>query len=84
MGILLAIILGVASILNLMYGQNQPIQYLLTVLSVICLIIYRGKRTKRVHYNGYGQNYFTIGFTICILSFVGTVGILIGFLFHLA
>ena len=79
MGILLAIIVGVASILNLMYGQ-----YLLTVLSVISLIIYRGKRTKRVHYNGYGQNYFTIGFTICILSFVGTVGILIGFLFHLA
>lgn len=34
MGILLAIIVGVASILNLMYGQNQPIQYLLTVLSV--------------------------------------------------
>ncbi len=49
MGILLAIIVGVASILNLMYGQNQPIQYLLTVLSVISLIIYRGKRTKRVH-----------------------------------
>ena len=47
MGILLAIIVGVASILNLMYGQNQPIQYLLTVLSVISLIIYRGKRTKR-------------------------------------
>ena len=34
MGILLAIVVGVASILNLMYGQNQPIQYLLTVLSV--------------------------------------------------
>ncbi|WP_270224607.1 hypothetical protein [Lactococcus lactis] len=49
MGILLAIVVGVASILNLMYGQNQPIQYLLTVLSVISLIIYRGKRTKRVH-----------------------------------
>ncbi|MCU5753689.1 hypothetical protein [Lactococcus lactis] len=49
MGILLAIVVGVASILNLMYGQNQPIQYLLTVLSVISLIIYSGKRTKRVH-----------------------------------
>lgn len=46
MGILLAIIVGVASILNLMYGQNQLIQYLLTVLSVISLIIYRGKELK--------------------------------------
>ena len=46
MGILLAIIVGVASILNLMYGQNQPIQYLLTVLSVISLIIYRGKKNQ--------------------------------------
>ncbi len=82
MGILLAILAGVGSILNLTMWLNEPIQIALTILSVLSMIVYKGKRTQK-SYNYDGTRMFTFRFAICFMSFLGSGGILVGLLLHL-
>ncbi|AYG00678.1 hypothetical protein [Lactococcus allomyrinae] len=83
MGILFALVAGAGSILNFMTINNVIIQSVLTTLSVLSMIFYGGKRTRKAYYSGYAQNYFTFGFVICFISFLGAGSILLGLLLHL-
>jgi hypothetical protein len=82
MGILLAFIAGIGSLANFMTVQNQFLQIVLTILSVLSMIFYQGRRSRK-SYNFDGTRIFTLGFSICVLSFMGSASILAGFMLHL-
>ena len=82
MGILLALIAGAGSIGNFMSLQNTPLQVILTVLSLIAMVVYRGRRS-RASYQHDGTRIFTLGFSICFIAFLGSAAILLAFVMHL-
>ncbi|MFC4652099.1 hypothetical protein ACFO26_04185 [Lactococcus nasutitermitis] len=82
MGILLALIAGVASLGNYMYLSNTALQIVLTVLSIVSMAIYGGRRTRKSYAHD-GTRIFTFGFAICFVAFIGSAAILLAYLLHL-
>lgn len=79
---LIAILVGICSIANLIFLLSTPVQIVLTVLSVLTMLFYGGKRSVR-SYNDVGTRLFTFGFLIYFVSFLGSATILLVFLLHL-
>lgn len=82
MGILLALIAGAGSLGNFMSLQNTPLQVGLTILSLLGMIAYRGRRS-RPSYNHDGTRIFTFGFSLCFVAFLGSAAVLLAFVLHL-
>ncbi|CAM3144311.1 hypothetical protein GHI93_08845 [Lactococcus hircilactis] len=82
MAILLALLAGLGSLVNFMFLSNHVLQGFFTVLSVLSMVFYRGKRSVK-SYNRDGTRLMTIGFAICFVSFLGSAAILLGDVLHL-
>jgi hypothetical protein len=87
MGLVLAIISGVAAGANYYFYQGNSggvvtvqivIEGILTVLSILSMVFYRHKRTVRSPIPG--VRWFTFGFVICIIAFLGCASILLAML----
>lgn len=77
MAIILALIAGIGSILNLyFFGGELILQIFLTLMALAALPLYQGTRT-RSSYNHDGTRIYTFGFAIVMLAIVGSVLILV-------
>ncbi|MCL2676466.1 MAG: hypothetical protein FWF42_03065 [Streptococcaceae bacterium] len=82
MAIILSLIVGVLSALNITFWANTILQVIVTLVSLISLFIYRGRRTVASYKNN-GTRQFTFGFAFCWVIFFASASILLAFLLHL-
>jgi len=71
LGILFAFFGGTGSLYNYGFLNNLFLQFIFTIISLLSLFIYHGKKMSP-SYTAWGVKYFTIGYAICIISFIGS------------
>jgi hypothetical protein len=86
MSLVFAIVSGVAAGVNYYFFQENTgsivtvqivIQGILLVLSILSLVLYRWRRTRPAPGSFGMRRYFTFGFVICILAFLGCASIFV-------
>jgi hypothetical protein len=84
--VVIALLTGAASLLNYFWWANNELsaelrivsiaaQAVLTLLTVIAAVRYRGKRLRK-SYDGAGYKIFTVTFAVVIMSVLGNIAVL--------
>jgi len=74
LGILFALLGGIGSLYNYGALNNLLLQFVFTIISLLSLFVYHGKK-MRPSYTAWGVKYFTVGYVICIISFIGSAAV---------
>ncbi|GBG96227.1 hypothetical protein [Lactococcus termiticola] len=81
-GVLLAIISGIAAIWNFGNLHSSLLAIVTLIIAIAGVVLYQGRRSRR-NYSNHVTRIFTLPFAICILSLVGNVAVAAAVIFHL-